>query len=46
MVSWLVTPGQKQLPFTRGRDRRPVDEPVDLPAAAGREELVGAGTRT
>ena len=46
VVSWVVTPGQKQLPFTRGRNRRPVDEPVDLPAAAGRDELVGAGTRT
>ena len=45
IVSWVVTPGQKQLPFTRGRTRRPVDEPVDLPAAEGRDELVGAGSR-
>ncbi len=27
-VSWLVTPGQKQLPFTRRRGDRPVDEPA------------------
>ncbi|GAA4313830.1 ABC transporter permease [Klenkia terrae] len=46
VVTWVVTPGQKQLPFTRGRSRRPVDEPVDLPAVDGRDELVGAGTRT
>lgn len=43
VVSWVVTPGQKQLPFTGGRTRRPVDEPVDLPAADGRDELVAAG---
>lgn len=42
LVSWLVTPGEKRLPFARTR-RRPVDEPVDLPPAEGREELVGAG---
>ncbi|SSC24391.1 ABC transporter type 1, transmembrane domain MetI-like, partial [Klenkia terrae] len=46
VVTWVVTPGQKQLPFPRGRSRRPVDEPVDLPAVDGRDELVGAGTRT
>ncbi len=46
VVSWVVTPGQKQLPFTRARSRRPVEEPVDLPAADGRDQLVGTGTRT
>lgn len=42
LVSWLVTPGEKRLPFVRRRTR-PVDDPVDLPRAEGRDELVGAG---
>ncbi|QNG37452.1 ABC transporter permease [Geodermatophilus sp. Leaf369] len=44
LVSFAVTPGQKTLPFSRARNRRPVDEPVDLPAADDRDDLVGAGS--
>jgi len=46
VLSWAVTPGQKQMPFTRVRPRRPVDEPADPPVVDGAAELTGSRAGT